>query len=276
MGAAIGKIIFRIMIVVIILLLAAIALIIGIGVSGNTGMTVTTVYSIGLIGEDAILGCTFPPDLKQTNDIQWEKVDLSGTVYKYVNGKADLAGQNTAYKDRVSLFPNQLVTGNASLKLTKVKLTDAGLYKCIISNTNGKGEAKLSFKVGAFSPLTVTKISQNTLHCESPNWYPVPTVTWLNTSSGTPISNLSTTNLIPGLNSMQQVQSDLWNASEYVQYTCVIKNELAQATGDAMITASGVVTQTRLDVLSSSNSLSPPLILLCVLFLAVHQGTILR
>ncbi|XP_053561737.1 V-set domain-containing T-cell activation inhibitor 1-like [Bombina bombina] len=264
----IGKIIFRIMIAIIILLLFILALIIGIGIAGKNGLTVTVDYSVGLIGEDGILKCSFPPDVKVTTDIQWEKDGVSGTVYKYANGQNDLAGQNAAYKGRTALFPTQLVTGNASLKLTKVKLSDAGLYKCIITNSNGRGEAKLSFKVGAFSPLSVTNTSLKTLHCESSQWYPQPKVTWLNATSGETIANSSSTTYEPGLNSMVKVVSDLINVSMNTQYACIIQNELAKAEGDALLTASSFTAQTRLEELSSAYSVTSPLVLSCVLSLA--------
>ncbi|MEE6523326.1 hypothetical protein FKM82_022177, partial [Ascaphus truei] len=224
------------MIAVIIFLLIAIAIIIGIGVAGNDGVTVVTEYSVGLIGEDGVLRCTFPADLKQSNDILWEKVGMTGTVYKYEKAQISLSGQNAAYKGRTALFINQLVSGNASLKLNKVQLSDAGVYKCTVTTSKGKGEGKLDFKVGAYSSLDVWNSTKDTLHCESPSWYPKPSLTWLNTSSGENLTNLSSTTYEPALNSMQGVVSELSKAEVNSQYTCVIQNQLARAEGDVILT----------------------------------------
>ncbi|XP_053312833.1 V-set domain-containing T-cell activation inhibitor 1 [Spea bombifrons] len=264
--ATIGQVIFRIMIAIIILLLAALGLIIGIGVAGKDSATVTTHGSVGLIGDAGILSCSFPPDTKQSTDVRWEKTGVSGPVYKYEKGAAALSDQSAAFKGRAALFPGQLMAGNASLKLTKLQLSDAGEYKCVISNSNGKGEGKLTLKVGGYSALEVTDVAPDTLRCRSPSWHPKPSVTWFN-SSKISLVNVSTTNYTASFNDMVGVSSNLPGVQPGAQYTCVIENELARAEGDAIWTDSGVMTQTRLEVTASAAAISPPLFLLCLLSL---------
>ncbi|CAH2218673.1 V-set domain-containing T-cell activation inhibitor 1 [Pelobates cultripes] len=146
--ATIGQVIFRIMIAIIIILVAAIALIIGIGVSGQDSSSVVANDAVGEIGEDVILGCTFPAAVKDSPNILWEKVGVNGYVYKYENDAAVLSGQNAGFKGRTSLFLNQLTSGNASLRLSNLELSDAGDYKCTVTNSNGNGVGKLTLKVG--------------------------------------------------------------------------------------------------------------------------------
>ncbi|CAN2387704.1 Immunoglobulin V-set domain [Pristimantis euphronides] len=274
--ATIGQVIFRIMIVIIILLVAAIALIIGLSVAGNkTTNNVITANAVGKIGEDVTLSCIFSPEVKQSCNVLWEKVGDSGVVYRFENGKDVLNDQNPNFKSRTSLFLDQLSVGNASLKINNVQMRDAGDYKCTITNCKNNGENKLSLNVGAFAALTVTNTSQTTLRCNSPSWYPSPTVSWLNVTSGSVLTNFST-KYVTGLSNMLEVNSDFYEAEEEIQYRCVIMNNLARAEGDAIFTASGLKTQTRLQIgwLNSAQTTSPSRLLLCLFILIFHLGAV--
>ncbi|KAM4044989.1 V-set domain-containing T-cell activation inhibitor 1-like [Anomaloglossus baeobatrachus] len=263
------------MIVIIILLIAAIALIIGLSVAGNsTTNDVTTVNAVGQIGGNVILSCTFTPDVKQSSDILWEKVGDTGVVYKYENGKISLSDQNSNYKSRTSLFLNELSVGNASLRLNNAKVADTGVYKCTISNSKGKGDNKLSLNVGAFSDVTVTNNNQTGLLCDSPSWYPMPTVTWLNITSGDNITNAAETRTEAGLNGAVEVISEFKRIEKNIQYRCVINNNLARAEADAILTDSGLKTETRLLILSSGPMTSPSRLLLCLVFLSILLGAV--
>ncbi|CAJ0967690.1 unnamed protein product [Ranitomeya imitator] len=145
--------VYLIMIVIIILLVAAIALIIGLSVAGNSSANdVTTVNAVGQISGNVLLSCTFAPDVKQSSDVLWEKVGDTGVVYKYENGKISLSDQNSKYKSRTSLFLNELSVGNATLMISGLTVADSGVYKCTITNSNGKGDNKLSLNVGVSTP----------------------------------------------------------------------------------------------------------------------------
>ncbi|XP_063804800.1 V-set domain-containing T-cell activation inhibitor 1-like isoform X2 [Pseudophryne corroboree] len=265
------------MIAIIILLVGVIALIIGLSVSGNsTTNDVTTVNAVGQIGKDVILSCTFTPDVKQSSNVLWERVGLPGNVYNYQNGKISLTNQSPLYKGRASLFLNQLAAGNASLQLSNVQLTDTGVYRCTITNSNGSGQNILSLNVGAFSAITMTNISETTLRCASLIWLPKPTVTWQNITSGSDLTNLSTTTYEPNLGNSFQIISDYPGIQENVQYRCVINNALAKAEGNALLSASGLQTSTSLQILSSADVLSSPsILLLCLLSLIIHPGAAL-
>ncbi|OCT93558.1 hypothetical protein XELAEV_18011236mg [Xenopus laevis] len=103
--------------------------------------------------EDVILKCTFTPDPSQDNDIKWEKVGMSGLVHKYQKGNNELTDQNPAFRGRTSLFLSQVMVGNASLKLSRVQLSDTGTYRCIISNSKGNGMDSLTLNVGELTLL---------------------------------------------------------------------------------------------------------------------------
>ncbi|XP_035772513.1 BICD family-like cargo adapter 2 [Neolamprologus brichardi] len=65
--------------------------------------------------------------------IEWGKPDLNpGFVFVRQNGQELQTDQNTAYKGRVSLSIDKLKHGDVSLKLSKVKVSDRGRYRCYI------------------------------------------------------------------------------------------------------------------------------------------------
>lgn len=62
------------------------------------------------------------------------------------------------------MFADQVVVGNASLRLKNVQLTDAGTYTCYIHTSKGKGNANLEYKTGGELHPGVggsSKISEN-------------------------------------------------------------------------------------------------------------------
>ncbi|XP_040273074.1 programmed cell death 1 ligand 1-like isoform X2 [Bufo bufo] len=55
-------------------------------------------------------------------------------VVKYINGKNIEISQSSSGSDRMKLLSNELRKGRAILHISKVKMTDAGQYLCIISS----------------------------------------------------------------------------------------------------------------------------------------------
>uniref|UniRef100_A0A671TRH9 Ig-like domain-containing protein n=1 Tax=Sparus aurata TaxID=8175 RepID=A0A671TRH9_SPAAU len=89
--------------------------------------------------------------------------------------------QNRSYYNRTALFVDQLMNGNISLKLFRVKLSDAGRYTCIIDSK--KMETSIQLIVGAVSSPFIEVVTNNSEHlvlqCASTGWYPEPEVFWL-------------------------------------------------------------------------------------------------
>lgn len=269
---------FKILIcLVILLLLLIIGLIIGFHVAGpaSTGLVITS-DAVGQFGESVLLRCTFPPDGAQSSNILWEKVGDPGAVYRYENGKVSFADQNPNFKGRTSLLLKQLSAGNASLTIRNVEMKDAGVYKCTVSNSMRTAEGNLSLTILVFSDLVISKISPTTLRCYSPSWYPRPSVTWWNATSGAELTRFSNTSYVSGLSGIITVISDYTKAEVDKHYTCEIKNNLVRAVGEAVITASGLETLVYLDVtFSAAGILSPSLLLSCLLLLPCHLGSVI-
>ncbi|XP_025760898.1 putative selection and upkeep of intraepithelial T-cells protein 1 homolog, partial [Oreochromis niloticus] len=85
--------------------------------------------------------------------------------------------------ERTSLPINNLKLGDISLKLSKVKLSDRGSYKCFSPALSG--QASVELVVGVVSSLIITVMgnsedsSKVVLQCESAGWYPEPELLWL-------------------------------------------------------------------------------------------------
>ncbi|KAG8517665.1 V-set domain-containing T-cell activation inhibitor 1 [Galemys pyrenaicus] len=212
------------------------------GAAGRHSITVSTLTSAGNIGEDGILSCTFEPDIKLSDIvIQWLKEGALGLVHEFKEGKDDLSEQDAMFRGRTAVFADQVVVGNASLRLKNVQLTDAGTYKCHIITSRGKGNANLEYKTGAFSMPEVNvdyNASSESLRCEAPRWFPQPTVVWASqVDQGANFSEVSNTSFeLNSENVTMKVVSVLYNVTINNTYSCMIENDIAKATGDIKVT----------------------------------------
>ncbi|XP_034150985.1 butyrophilin subfamily 2 member A1 isoform X2 [Esox lucius] len=145
---------------------------------------------IALEGDDIILLCYLKPNVSAKDMIvEWTRTDLktpqnTKRVHLYRDGRYANDDQLPAYMGRTSLFPEELKNGNVSLKLSTVKLTDAGSYGCLIPllSSQVKG-VTIHLTVGAVSQPMIsiegTKNNGVVLKCDSGSWYPEPEMTWL-------------------------------------------------------------------------------------------------
>ncbi|XP_030275778.1 programmed cell death 1 ligand 1-like isoform X2 [Sparus aurata] len=151
-------------------------------------------------GTDAVLPCM--PSTKENiiaKIFDWKK-DGQKDVFMYDSGDSKAnRGQDQQFKGRVSHFPDELMNGNASLKIHDTKVTDSGIYSCIIPHLQSQTfnielvvERLLRDRSGetpGASPrpyITTLKAAdgQLQLQCEVPGASPKPEVQWLD-SAGT-------------------------------------------------------------------------------------------
>ncbi|KAM7376921.1 hypothetical protein PAMA_013618 [Pampus argenteus] len=140
---------------------------------------------VATVGDDIILPCHLKPAANVTEDtVEWTRPDLNPRyVHIWYIGLDLVHTQHPSYKGRTSLITEELKHGNISLKLSKVKLSDEGTYKCHIIWINKQSLVELV--VGAASSPDIRVAETNTsssrvvLQCESKGWYPEPEVFWL-------------------------------------------------------------------------------------------------
>ncbi|KAF7709352.1 V-set domain-containing T-cell activation inhibitor 1 isoform X1 [Silurus meridionalis] len=269
--ASIGQIIFWSMIVLIFVIAGIIILLLAIAFSVSQGSVVTnTPFPVGNLGKDVMLGCKFQTKTGQISSsvsITWQKDGLTGVVYQFQNNAGHLQDQNPQFKNRVTLFPDVITTGNASLLLRTVRMEDEGVYRCSVTASGVTGSASIRLRVGAFSAPNITRSENNSLAANAPRWLPKPDVTWLDLNGSQLNSSTQFSTLTMGI---VQVTSNLQVQVTDGIYTCIIQNALVTALSTATVTGNGVSTTTDFTFNSSPNIMkshviSTSFILFCML-----------
>ena len=90
---------------------------------------------VAMVGDDVILPCHIDPPVNMTKShISWYRNDLKPPyVHVLKDGYVHFwPDQNPSFNQRTSLFDDQLSRGNISLKLSRVELSDQGIYRCSV------------------------------------------------------------------------------------------------------------------------------------------------
>ncbi|XP_026225402.1 myelin-oligodendrocyte glycoprotein-like [Anabas testudineus] len=89
---------------------------------------------VAVVGDDIILPCHLQP-AEDASDltVEWTRPDLDPRFVHVLHDGEELQSlQHPSYRERTSLFTDELKNGNISLKLSKVKPADEGKYRCFI------------------------------------------------------------------------------------------------------------------------------------------------
>ncbi|KAK5875566.1 hypothetical protein CesoFtcFv8_026636 [Champsocephalus esox] len=147
-----------------------------------TGEALGDIVKIQAIaGETVILPCTV--SVKGNIPlVEWSKGPTIAFLYR--SGCETFEEKNQTFQFRTNLFLKELTSGNASLRLSDTRLSDAGTYKCktmIEGPPQEVGSIELS--VGAVSEPKLSVVSAEdgkvTLQCEADCWFPKPEITFL-------------------------------------------------------------------------------------------------
>ena len=87
-----------------------------------------------MVGDDVILPCHIEPPVNMENEtVVWTRPDLNPEFVHLLQHGRDTAEElNPVYKQRTSLFHDELSHGNISLKLSRVQISDEGTYQCSV------------------------------------------------------------------------------------------------------------------------------------------------
>uniref|UniRef100_A0A3Q3ARH3 Ig-like domain-containing protein n=1 Tax=Kryptolebias marmoratus TaxID=37003 RepID=A0A3Q3ARH3_KRYMA len=178
-----------------------------INVSGNA---VSDVKVSCIFMESCILPCSFKSSSKDL--IRWVKKEKHDLRVHFFNDNQDqLMEQHQNFKNRTSLFRDQLSNGNASLLLTEVKIQDEGAYSCYTNTLHGNKELYIH--------LTLKLIT-----CSSEGIYPKPELTW---STSPPINTTlqNQTTVLQNEQKLYNISSSLTASDDYANliYICTVR-----------------------------------------------------
>ncbi|KAM4544260.1 butyrophilin subfamily 1 member A1-like [Fundulus diaphanus] len=179
--------------------------------------------------------CMLPCRLSSGFDplIHWFYVsDGESLAHSYFRGQDQLEYQVENFKNRTSLFQDQISRGNASLLLRGVKVQDEGEYKCYTSTTGGFEQSFVNVKIEA--PVSNVSVYQeeNRIICRSEGIYPEPELTW----STEPPSNTTalsiTTNIQQTEEKLYSISSSLMVSDDdpYLTYSCTVSTQRSRKT----------------------------------------------
>uniref|UniRef100_A0A671K4S6 CD276 molecule n=1 Tax=Sinocyclocheilus anshuiensis TaxID=1608454 RepID=A0A671K4S6_9TELE len=145
--------------------------------------------AVALFGSDAVLNCSFS-GVSEFNlsdlSVFWQLSDTKRAVHSFWQSRDQLSDQEERFSNRTSLFQDQLVSGNASLLLRRVRVADEGSYSCFV-RVQTYGSAAMLMQVAApFSKLLVTWGPESALKpgdavalsCVAYGGYPEAEVLW--------------------------------------------------------------------------------------------------
>uniref|UniRef100_A0A3Q1IHR9 Ig-like domain-containing protein n=1 Tax=Anabas testudineus TaxID=64144 RepID=A0A3Q1IHR9_ANATE len=134
---------------------------------------------VAIVGEHIILPCHLEPAVDaRSMAVEWTRPDLKPRLVLVwrAGQKLNLDDENPSYRGRTSLLIDKLKSGDISLKLSKVKLSDGGKYKCYVPTMNRDSV----FELVVGNLVEIDKDSGTVvLQCESKGWYPEPELLWL-------------------------------------------------------------------------------------------------
>ncbi|KAF7706579.1 hypothetical protein HF521_019833 [Silurus meridionalis] len=142
---------------------------------------------VAVAGEDLVLPCFIRPNTSAVDmTVEWFKLDEGFSVVHFYNDHEDKnENQAESYRRRTSLFKEELPNGNASLKLSALRVSDEGEYKCLIEDKSWSDDIVVHVIVEAQGshPVITMESYDNSggihLLCESRGWNPEPEVLWL-------------------------------------------------------------------------------------------------
>lgn len=140
---------------------------------------------VATVGDDVILPCHLEPAMDvAAMTLEWTRSDLDSICVHAQRAHQDFIQTiHPSYRGRTSLFTDELKQGNISLKLSKVKLSDEGKYKCNIPTLNKQSSVELFVGAASSPVISLAGVDRDrggvVLQCESKGWHPQPEVFWL-------------------------------------------------------------------------------------------------
>ncbi|XP_049922771.1 butyrophilin subfamily 2 member A1-like isoform X2 [Epinephelus moara] len=149
---------------------------------GQSQVIGTSQAMVAMVGADTILPCHLETAVDATDlTVEWARPDLEPRFVHLRRDSKELVQEgHQLFTGRTSLSTNKLKCGDVSLKLSNVRLSDAGTYRCLVPDSGTESVVVLSVGSVSSTGVEISKVSNGVLLvCESAGWYPEPEVLWL-------------------------------------------------------------------------------------------------
>ncbi|XP_058249969.1 butyrophilin subfamily 1 member A1-like isoform X3 [Hemibagrus wyckioides] len=149
---------------------------------------------VAVAGNDLVLPCFIKPNTSAVDmTVEWFKLNVEDSlVHLYKDHKDRNEGQAQSYRGRTSLFKEELQKGNASLKLSALRVSDEGKYKCLVEDKSWYDDITVDVIIteaqGSHPVIRMESYDNSggiNLVCESRGWKPEPEVLWLDREGAT-------------------------------------------------------------------------------------------
>ncbi|XP_053089677.1 butyrophilin subfamily 1 member A1 [Pangasianodon hypophthalmus] len=148
---------------------------------------------VAVAGEDLVLPCFIRPNTSAVDmTVEWFRLYVDDSlVHLYKDHEDRNEKQAQSYRGRTSVFKEELQKGNASLKLSALRVSDEGEYKCLVDDKSWSDDITVHITVevlGSHPVITMESYDNSggiNLLCESRGWKPEPDVLWLDREGAT-------------------------------------------------------------------------------------------
>uniref|UniRef100_A0A671TM48 Ig-like domain-containing protein n=1 Tax=Sparus aurata TaxID=8175 RepID=A0A671TM48_SPAAU len=192
------------------------------------------------IGEDVILPCHLRPAGDAVGmTFEWARPDLNPRFVHVWHEREDLhVNQHLSYKGRTSVSIDKLKQGDISLKLSRVKLSDKGTYRCYFPDLDKDSTVQLVVATAASPTISLAGIDRTSsgvvLQCESTGWYPEPEVLWLDGEGN--LLSAGPTETVRGPDDLYTVSSRVTVEKRHSNsFTCRVQQNSTNQTREAHI-----------------------------------------
>uniref|UniRef100_UPI00398E90A5 butyrophilin subfamily 1 member A1-like isoform X1 n=1 Tax=Pristiophorus japonicus TaxID=55135 RepID=UPI00398E90A5 len=200
---------------------------------------------IATVGGDILLDCQLiPSERLEDMEVRWFRTEWSNPIHLYRKGQDQPDAQVKEYAGRTELFHDQFVNGNVSLLLKGVTVRDDGNYRCFVVSKALDAEGSVTLKVGNVGLEPVIKMAEYTgsgvkLVCASDDWFPEPTIEWLN-GNGEKLQGVLDKPIVDSIGLLTVASSLQVSDDSENRYTCTIINALLDKRQEANLQIAGV------------------------------------
>ncbi|XP_039599121.1 selection and upkeep of intraepithelial T-cells protein 5-like isoform X2 [Polypterus senegalus] len=184
---------------------------------------------LAFVGEDATLPASLSPAINvQGSEVRWFRDDFFSPVLLYQNLQSRPEHQMQSYKGRTALFLEELLNGNVSLRLQDVRVSDGGLYRCLVDSGQYNEEARITLNVEVLGSqpaisLSTTEDQQPRLECSSEKWSSRPEVSWRD-MNGVDVTSQSKLTFKRDIEGLLNISSVIPIKKEFNVFSCLMRS----------------------------------------------------